>query len=89
MRNGFLEAMVKMVTKDKDKIEFTKEHPMYINAHGALGSEFAILGRTLNAPGDWWAGTTITLLDYITLNIQNLIYAKQFNKVSSIDSILY
>ncbi|KAF5206505.1 hAT transposon superfamily [Thalictrum thalictroides] len=79
------EAMVKMITKDKDKIEFTKEHPMYINAHGALGSEFAILGRTLNAPGDWWAGTTITLLDYITLNIQNLIYDKQFNKVSSIE----
>ncbi|KAL5728128.1 hypothetical protein ACHQM5_001250 [Ranunculus cassubicifolius] len=55
MRNGFQEAMVKMITKDDDKIEFTKEHPMYINSHGALGSEFAILGRTLNAPGDWWA----------------------------------
>ncbi|XP_077235770.1 uncharacterized protein LOC143877539 [Tasmannia lanceolata] len=55
MRNGFQEAMLKMVTKDKDKIEFTKEHPMYINAQGALGSEFAIMGRTLNSPGDWWA----------------------------------
>ncbi|KAF9617141.1 hypothetical protein IFM89_034292, partial [Coptis chinensis] len=48
--SGQNEAMVKMVTEDKDKIEFTKEHPMYINAHGALGSEFAILGRTLNSP---------------------------------------
>ncbi|KAF8379292.1 hypothetical protein HHK36_028725 [Tetracentron sinense] len=56
MRNGFQEAMLKMATEDKDKIEITKEHLMYINAQGALGSEFAIMGRTLNAPGDWWAG---------------------------------
>ncbi|XP_010276930.1 PREDICTED: uncharacterized protein LOC104611538 [Nelumbo nucifera] len=56
MRNGFQEAMMKMLPEDKDKIEFTKEHPVYLNAHGALGSEFAIMGRTLNAPGDWWAG---------------------------------
>ncbi|XP_077235488.1 uncharacterized protein LOC143877364 isoform X2 [Tasmannia lanceolata] len=55
MRSGFQEAMLKMVTEEKDKIEFTKEHPMYINAQGALGSEFAIMGRTLNSPGDWWA----------------------------------
>ncbi|KAK9276942.1 hypothetical protein L1049_006480 [Liquidambar formosana] len=51
MRNGFQEAMMKMVTEDKDKIEITKEHPIYINAQGALGTDFAIMGRTLNAPG--------------------------------------
>lgn len=56
MRSGFQEAMMKMIIEDKDKVEFTKEHPLYINAQGALGSEFAILGRTLNSPGDWWAG---------------------------------
>ncbi|KAI3933530.1 hypothetical protein MKW92_033690 [Papaver armeniacum] len=56
MRNGFQEAMMKMVIGDKDKTEFTREHPMYINAQGALGNEFAVLGRTLNSPGDWWAG---------------------------------
>ncbi|CAL5437127.1 unnamed protein product [Camellia sinensis] len=54
MRNGFQEAMMKMATEE-DKIEITKEHPMYINAQGALGTEFAIMGRTLNAPGDWWS----------------------------------
>ncbi|PPD70364.1 hypothetical protein GOBAR_DD32762 [Gossypium barbadense] len=51
MRNGFQEAMLKMATMDKDKIEITKEHPVYINAQGALGTDFAIMGRTLNAPG--------------------------------------
>lgn len=51
MRNGFQEAMRKMATEDKDKIEITKEHPIYINAQGALGTEFAIMGRTLNAAG--------------------------------------
>ncbi|KAK4260461.1 hypothetical protein QN277_003567 [Acacia crassicarpa] len=56
MRNGFQEVMLKMATTDKDKIEITKEHPIYINAQGALGTDFAILGRTLNTPGDWWAG---------------------------------
>ncbi|XP_042947297.1 uncharacterized protein LOC122280460 isoform X2 [Carya illinoinensis] len=56
MRNGFQEAMLKMATTDKDKMEITKEHPMYINAQGALGTDFAIMGRILNAPGDWWAG---------------------------------
>eukprot|EP00261_Vitis_vinifera_P032873 XP_019074116.1 PREDICTED: uncharacterized protein LOC100247282 isoform X3 [Vitis vinifera] len=56
MRNGFQEAMRKMATEDRDKIEITKEHPIYINAQGALGTEFAIMGRTLNAAGDWWAG---------------------------------
>ncbi|MCL7047425.1 hypothetical protein MKW94_012725, partial [Papaver nudicaule] len=51
MRNGFCNiSMMKMVTGDKDKAEFTKEHPMYINAQGALGSEFAVMGRTLNSP---------------------------------------
>ncbi|OVA19529.1 zinc finger protein [Macleaya cordata] len=44
-------AMMKMIIEDKDKIEFTKEHPMYVNAQGALGSEFAVMGRTLNSPG--------------------------------------
>ncbi|XXG66400.1 hypothetical protein AAC387_Pa05g3888 [Persea americana] len=56
MKSGFQEAMLKMVTEERDKIEFTKEHPLYINAQGALGTEFAIMGRTLNSPGDWWAG---------------------------------
>ena len=51
IRNGFQEAMTKMASEDKDKVEITKEHPMYINAQGALGTEFAIKGRTLNAPG--------------------------------------
>lgn len=55
MRNGFQEAMMKLAIKDTDKIEITEEHPVYINAHGALGTEFAKRGRTLNAPGDWWA----------------------------------
>lgn len=55
MRNGFQEAMIKLATADKDKIEITKEHPVYINAQGALGTDFAVLGRKLNAPGDWWA----------------------------------
>ncbi|CAN4075973.1 unnamed protein product [Withania somnifera] len=54
IRNGFQEAMTKMASKDKDKVEITKEHPIYINAQGALGTEFAIQGRKLNAPADWW-----------------------------------
>lgn len=57
MRNGFQEAMIKMATSDKDKIEITKEHPVFINAQGALGTDFAIMGRTLNSPGTcelWW-----------------------------------
>lgn len=54
MRNGFLEAMSKMATKDRIKSEITKEHPVYLNAQGALGTDFAIMGRTLNAPADWW-----------------------------------
>ncbi|KAJ6426756.1 hypothetical protein OIU84_022363 [Salix udensis] len=56
MRNGFQDTMIKMATTNQDKIEITKEHPIYINAQGALGTEFAIMGRTLNSPGDWWAG---------------------------------
>ncbi|XP_019180028.1 PREDICTED: uncharacterized protein LOC109174958 isoform X1 [Ipomoea nil] len=69
MRNGFQEAMIKMASEDNDKVEITKEHPLYINAQGALGTEFAVKGRTLNSPvihihavcrkwikGDWWAG---------------------------------
>ncbi|KAL0288769.1 UNVERIFIED_CONTAM: hypothetical protein Scaly_2720300, partial [Sesamum calycinum] len=56
MRNGFQEAMMKIAIVETDKVEITKEHPLYINAHGALGTEFATRGRTLNAPGDWWAG---------------------------------
>ncbi|GFZ06967.1 hypothetical protein Acr_18g0011370 [Actinidia rufa] len=56
MRNGFQEAMMKMATEDKDKIEITKKHPIYINGQGALGTDFAIMGRTLNAPdvGSEW-----------------------------------
>ncbi|KAF7149022.1 hypothetical protein RHSIM_Rhsim03G0000500 [Rhododendron simsii] len=56
LRNGFQEAMMKIATEDTDKIEITKEHPFYINSKGALGTDFAVMGRTLNAPGDWWAG---------------------------------
>ncbi|KAF2318556.1 hypothetical protein GH714_008884 [Hevea brasiliensis] len=48
MRNGFQEAMIKMATSDKDKVEITKEHPMFINAQGALGTDFAIMGRQDN-----------------------------------------
>ncbi|KAK1256761.1 hypothetical protein QJS04_geneDACA023979 [Acorus gramineus] len=55
MRNDFQVVMKKMVTGDKDMIELTKEHPAYVNAQGALGSEFAVLGRTFNNPADWWA----------------------------------
>lgn len=51
MRNGFQEAMIKLATTDREKREITKEHPLYINAQGALGTDFAIMGRTLNAPG--------------------------------------
>lgn len=71
MRNGFQEAMLKMATMDKDKIEITKEHPVYINAQGALGTDFAIMGRTLNAPGDWWAsyGYEIPTLQRVAIRI--------------------
>lgn len=55
IRNGFQEVMMRMAAKEADKSEFTKEHPVYINAQGALGTEFSVLERTLNAPGDWWA----------------------------------
>jgi len=51
MRNGFQEAMLRLATTDKEKMEITKELPTYINAQGALGTDFAVLGRTLNAPG--------------------------------------
>ncbi|KAK2997972.1 hypothetical protein RJ639_025808 [Escallonia herrerae] len=50
MKNGFQEAMLKMAADDKVKSEITKEHPVYINAQGALGIDFAIMGRRLNAP---------------------------------------
>ncbi|XP_030500899.2 uncharacterized protein LOC115716279 [Cannabis sativa] len=56
VRNGFQEAMLKMAITDNDKMEITKECPVYIGAQGALGTQFAIMGRTINAPGDWWAG---------------------------------
>ncbi|XP_022152799.1 uncharacterized protein LOC111020429 [Momordica charantia] len=56
IRNGFQEAMLKMAMTDKDKLEITREHPAYVNGQGALGTDFAILGRTVNAPGDWWSG---------------------------------
>lgn len=71
MRNGFQEAMMKLARSEKHKIEITKEHPMYINAQGALGTDFAIMGRTLNAPGDWWAsyGYEIPTLQRAALRI--------------------
>ncbi|KAF3796341.1 hypothetical protein EJ110_NYTH03835 [Nymphaea thermarum] len=34
-------------------MELTKEIPLYINSLGALGNDFAIMGRTLNPPVDW------------------------------------
>jgi len=51
IRNGFQEFMVRMAAEEADKIEFTKERPVYINAQGAIGTEFSVLGRTLNTPG--------------------------------------
>lgn len=51
LRNGFQETMLKMASTDRDKVEITKEHPLYINAQGALGTDFAIMGRMLNFPG--------------------------------------
>ncbi|KAJ4955752.1 hypothetical protein NE237_012535 [Protea cynaroides] len=53
MRIGFQDVMVKMLLEEKDKIELTRERSMYTNSLGALGSEFAVMGRTLNSPGDW------------------------------------
>ncbi|KAI3828876.1 hypothetical protein L1987_02986 [Smallanthus sonchifolius] len=55
IRNGFQEAMLKIANEDRIKSRITKEHPVYLNAQGALGTDFAIMGRTLNAPGDWWS----------------------------------
>ncbi|KAJ8491965.1 hypothetical protein OPV22_013686 [Ensete ventricosum] len=54
MRNGFHAAMWKMFPEENDRIELIKDQPVYIKAQGALGSKFAIMGRTLNSPGDWW-----------------------------------
>ncbi|XP_008804175.2 uncharacterized protein LOC103717524 [Phoenix dactylifera] len=71
VRNGFHAAMWKMFPEEKDKIELTKEQPVYLNAQGALGSEFAIMGRTLNAPGDWWAayGCEIPIMQRAAMRI--------------------
>ncbi|PKI34564.1 hypothetical protein CRG98_045101 [Punica granatum] len=55
VRNGFQEVMLKVVSSDDEKRNITREHPVYINSQGALGTELAVMGRTLNAPGDWWA----------------------------------
>ena len=51
LRNGFQEAMLKIATTDNDKMEITKEHPVYIDAQGAFATQFTVIGRTLNAPG--------------------------------------
>ncbi|KAL3753580.1 hypothetical protein ACJRO7_000913 [Eucalyptus globulus] len=71
IRNGFQEAMRKVACSDLDKVEITKEHPVYINKHGALGTDFAIMRRTLNAPGDWWAayGYEIPTLQKVAIRI--------------------
>ncbi|KAJ0968509.1 hypothetical protein J5N97_025426 [Dioscorea zingiberensis] len=71
MRNGFHAAMWKMFPGERDRIELTKEQPLYLNAQGALGSEFAIMGRTLNAPGDWWAayGYEVPMLQRAAMRI--------------------
>ncbi|XP_031503572.1 uncharacterized protein LOC116266472 [Nymphaea colorata] len=73
MRNGFNEAMLKMVNEDGDKMELTKEIPLYINSLGALGNDFAIMGRTLNPPGDWWAtyGYEVPILQRMAMRILN------------------
>ncbi|KAI0514260.1 hypothetical protein KFK09_010295 [Dendrobium nobile] len=73
IRNGFHAAMWKMFSEEKDRIELTKEQPMYLNAQGALGSDFATLGRTLNAPGDWWAayGYEVPMLQKAAMRILN------------------
>ncbi|KAG0490564.1 hypothetical protein HPP92_007427 [Vanilla planifolia] len=63
MRNGFHSTMWKMFTEEKDRIELTKEQPLYLNAQGALGSEFATLGRTLNSPVLKGANGTGALFD--------------------------
>ncbi|CAI9755370.1 unnamed protein product [Fraxinus pennsylvanica] len=85
MRNGFQEAMMKMAIDDKDRIEITKEHPVYINAHGALGTEFAVKGRTLNAPGDWWAayGYEIPTLQRSAIRILSQPWKKDMSRPSS------
>jgi len=62
MRNGFHAAMWKMFPEEKDRIELTKEQPVYVNAQGALGSEFAILGRTLNTPGIHFDSSNLFIL---------------------------
>ncbi|URE36536.1 transposon protein [Musa troglodytarum] len=54
MRNGFHAALWKMFPEGNDRTELVKDEPVYIKARGALGSKFAIMGRTLNSPGDWW-----------------------------------
>uniref|UniRef100_A0A2P2J0V0 BED-type domain-containing protein n=1 Tax=Rhizophora mucronata TaxID=61149 RepID=A0A2P2J0V0_RHIMU len=73
VRNGFQDAMMRMAVTDKDKIEITKEHPMYINAQGALGTDFAIMGRTLNSPVPTGAdGTGAPLKAYIPRNTTEL-----------------
>ncbi|WOL01278.1 transposase-like protein [Canna indica] len=54
VRNGFHAAMWKMFPEENDRIELIKEQPVYLNAQGALGSKFAVMGRTVNSPGDWW-----------------------------------
>lgn len=71
MRNGFHAAMWKMFPAEKDRIQLTKEQPVYLNAHGALGSEFAMLGRTLNSPADWWAayGYEVPMLQRAAIRI--------------------
>ncbi|XP_020579099.1 uncharacterized protein LOC110023830 isoform X2 [Phalaenopsis equestris] len=73
IRNGFHAAMWKMFTEEKDRIELTKEQPMYLNAQAALGSDFATMGRTLNSPGDWWAayGYEVPMLQKAAMRILN------------------
>lgn len=51
VRNGFQEAMLKVVSSEDEKRNIAREHPVYINSQGALGTEFAVIGRTVNAPG--------------------------------------
>ncbi|KAG4987563.1 hypothetical protein JHK85_030546 [Glycine max] len=68
MRNGFQEAMLRLAITDKDKMKITKELPTYINAQGALGTDFAVLGRTLNAPEEVLSiASTLQTLRFVVL----------------------
>lgn len=53
VRNGFQEVMLKVASSEDEKRNITIEHPVYINSQGALGTDLAVIGRTVNAPGSY------------------------------------